>query len=738
VLSRELGDTVEPGFEALVAKARHGQPEQREWHFLRKDRTRVPVLLSVSALRNAVGEIIGFLGIASDITARKAAESAYQESQRRIELAARGTNDGLWEWDLSSDVVWYSERFKALLGHTDAEFPNEFRSWAQSLHPDDSHAATEALQRHLREGLPYDVEYRCRTRTGQYRWFRARGAAERDAEGQPVRMAGSITDITQRKADQQELIRVKNEAEAANRAKSEFLANMSHEIRTPMTAIIGYTDMIAHAPHDPDQIAEWNRSIRRNGTHLLTLINDILDLSKIEAGGLSVADETAGPMELLRQAEATMRALAAEKGLALTVRQNGPLPQAIRTDAMRFKQILINLLSNAVKFTDSGGITVNVGLERTGVDDRLRLVVSVADTGIGIAPDAMKDLFKPFTQVHQHSGRRFGGTGLGLDISYRLAHLLGGGLEARSALGRGSIFTFWIDAPHQDRWVLVEPDHGAEGKPLEEQSETPEAALLDGVRILVADDNPDNQRIIDFILKRAGAHVEIVQDGAHALVAHREAEITGRSFDAVLMDMQMPVMDGFEATTRLRRQNVRTPIIALTAYAMVGDQAKCLGAGCDAYVPKPIVPETLIHEILRHMSPETPVEAGAAPDHDAPEGDRLPGPLRSAMDGLEGFEPILLEYVGELPEMIERLRDHQTHGQAQLFQKLVHRVRGTAGSFGFPDISEAAGMCEDALRNGRPIGELNGQVDRLLHLMSAAVRGYDVESSDRTAADEHP
>ena len=400
-----------------------------------------------------------------------------------------------------------------------------------------------------------------------------------------------------------ELQRAKAAAEDATLAKSEFLANMSHEIRTPMTAILGYTELLAHANEDPHAPPpkECIDVIRRNGRHLLNLINDILDLSKIEAGKMVVEHTEVDPTHIVHDALSLMHVKAKDKGLSLVAEYETAVPARIRTDPTRLRQILVNLVGNAVKFTETGGIVLTVRLEVSPSGEGT-LHFEVTDSGIGIEPHQAARLFRAFEQGDASMMRRFGGTGLGLRISRRLAEIMGGDITLVSHPGEGSTFTLSIPTGPLEGVPLIEPSQASrcvrETPPAASTPEPP--PRLDGVRVLLAEDGPDNQRLIAFHLRQAGAEVTIAENGSRVLEWLADGGPDQHSapqpapFDLVLMDMQMPEVDGYTATTCLRARNCKLPIIALTAHAMSGSREKCLEAGCDDFATKPIDKEKLI------------------------------------------------------------------------------------------------------------------------------------------------
>jgi CheY-like chemotaxis protein len=399
-------------------------------------------------------------------------------------------------------------------------------------------------------------------------------------------------DFTERKRVEDGLPPGNSAAEEASRTKREYLAIMSHLIRAPLTAILGYTHLLREPEQSEEARVRCVQTIRRNGRHLLTIINDILDLSKIEAGKFTVDRVPVPTVQLVQDSVALVHASALEKALDLRVEYDGPVPAQVRTDPQRLRQVLVNLLGNAIKFTDRGTVRLRVGLGVRG--DRRELRFCVSDTGIGMTPEQQSRLFQPFTQMDGSATRRFGGTGLGLTISRELAHLLGGDITVRSAPGVGSEFTAVIDPGGLDGVPMVEPGASTHVQSTRADG-TPNIAIP--ARVLVAEDGPDNQALILHYLKKAGANATIVENGQAALDAVARSGEERSPFDVILMDMQMPVMDGYDATRRLRDLGFAGAIVALTAHAMEGDRERCLSAGCDAFVPKPLDRHQLLETI---------------------------------------------------------------------------------------------------------------------------------------------
>ncbi len=402
-------------------------------------------------------------------------------------------------------------------------------------------------------------------------------------------------------------------AEAASQSKSEFLANTSHEIRTPLTAIIGYSEVLLDRLQDPEN-RRAVETIRRNGEFLLALINDILDLSKIEAGRLEVERIECYPVQLLREVVELMRPRADSRNLKIQVELATPIPQRITSDPTRLRQVLVNLVGNAIKFTEIGGVTIRAALVQDEGQEPL-LEFRVIDTGIGIPKEKLDTIFQPFSQADTSVTRKFGGTGLGLTISRRLTRMLGGDLTVESTPGKGSTFIVRVKTGPLDGVPMVSSLEPSQEGNRQKKTEADQAVDLRGARILVAEDGPDNQRLISFLLRKAGAEVELAENGQKAVEMVQAAEEKGQPYDLVLMDVQMPVMDGYTATGKLRELGFRLPIVALTAHAMKGELQKAKQAGCDDHLAKPFRKQQLLETVARHL------KTAAGKDEDSPRSD---------------------------------------------------------------------------------------------------------------------
>lgn len=543
----------------------------------RKDGSTFPLDLAVS--ETTLSGDHRYVGILRDITDRVQSEKTVKDASRRMKMALRAGGMAAWEWTPKKSF-WTQEVYDLLgISSDQVADPELFFS---RVHPDDLDHLKLAWQEAIDGTNAYECEFRIIRPGGQIRWLVGQGEVVRDKSGRVSRIYGLNWDSTNEHLHEEALRQSEQKAKEANASKSAFLANMSHEIRTPMTAILGYVDLLAE--HVSGQQAQSHiQTIRRNGNFLLEIINDILDLSKIEAGKLEIERERFSLPRLIEDVRSIMSVRASEKSLSLEVDYVDKVPTAIESDPKRLKQVLINLVGNAIKFTESGEVRVVVCYEKD--DDRdATLRLDVVDTGIGIAQEHVDKLFQPFSQADASVSRNYGGTGLGLAISHRLAEVLGGDIQVESTPSKGSRFSLRIDPGDVDDAALIEP--GPMGMVVESDEDATEVEL--DCHVLVVDDRRDIRFLSKHILTRAGATVEEAEDGQEAVDRIRRGVQHDELPDIVLLDMQMPTLDGYQTANQLRRLGFTGPIIALTADAMQGDMNRCIEAGCNDYLSKPI------------------------------------------------------------------------------------------------------------------------------------------------------
>ena len=599
-----------------------------EWVILTADGRTVPVLKTVTPM--TLNGRPHLLGSFVDLRDRKRAEQALRESEERHRAITETAQDAIITADAEGNIRFWNRAAEKMFGYTADEVIG--KNMMDCIVPPKYHEAKRA-------GMASFAQTGCGAAVGKTLEL---SALRKDGSEFPIDISVSgyrdrdgyvaialVRDITERKQVEDELHlsnammvdglerekrgaallgAAMEEAKAATEAKSEFLANMSHEIRTPMTAILGFADvLLEHGNLDqaPPERIEAAKTIKRNGEYLLGIINDILDLSKVEAGKMGVEHIACHPCRIVAEVASLVKVKADSKGLSFGIEYIGAIPETIHSDPTRLRQILINLIGNAIKFTEVGGVRLVTRFVEH--PDRPVMQLDVVDTGLGMTEEQVSGLFQPFTQADATTTRQFGGTGLGLTISKRFAEMLGGDIVVvDSQEGVGTRFRATVATGPLDGVKMLDDPMSA--TLVATEGTAPKAAGgqpgLTGCRILLAEDGPDNQRLIAHVLKKAGAAVTVKENGKLAAEAALAARDQGDPFEVILMDMQMPVMDGYEATGLLRRKGYAGPIIALTAHAMEDDRQKCIQAGCDDYATKPIDRAKLIEMIHKHLHTE--------------------------------------------------------------------------------------------------------------------------------------
>jgi|GEM_PF-2461452 len=537
------------------------------------------------------GKVIGFFVFVMDVSEAKLAEARLQQSYQRFINVARATNDVVWDWQIESNSRWWSDAVTSVFGYDVQTSIMNQTWWESKIHPDDRDQVVASINHHIAsQHQSWSEQYRFQRNDGSYAYVHDRGYTVFGLRNElPLQMVGAIQDISERKITEEALLKAKEDAEAANQTKTNFLANMSHEIRTPLGVVLGFSELLAKGELSSEERDRSVEAINRNGELVSSIINDILDISKIEAGRLEIEIVPTNLVSLIDDLNAGFELQAREKGIDYKCSFVGQIPRTITTDALRLKQIIFNIVGNAVKFTQRGSVSLRIYL--TNEKEPRKLILEVTDTGPGIAPENTGKLFEAFSQADASTTRKFGGTGLGLALSRRLAQALGGDvILLRTEVDHGSTFQIRIDTGSIDAAVQI---------PAPAQYQ-PQPITLDGMRILVVDDSADNRMLIGRILNRHGASVKLVNSG-HAGIA----EALTTPFDIVLMDIQMPELDGYEATRTLRKAGYRAPIVALTAHALKADRERCLSQGFDGYLTKPIQRLELVSQIAKLKARQT-------------------------------------------------------------------------------------------------------------------------------------
>ncbi len=554
-------------------------------------------LLPAIASRDEIGRLASGLEEAKRILDGR--QEALIESRERFALAVEGSRDGLWDWDLEGGRIYFSPQWKAQLGYGDQEIPHDFDEFESRVHPEDLPQVEASLDR-VFTGVSdqHEAEVRMRHRDGSWRWILARGRCVRDAEGRTVRLSGSHTDVTDRRRREEELQQARGEAEAATRAKSAFLATMSHELRTPMNAVIGFSELLQDgvAGELNEKQERYVGNIASSGRHLLELINDILDLSKVEAEKVELDLEEIDPVPVLRNLLEIVRSIAREKGLALELDLQGELPPIV-VDEGRLKQVLYNLLSNAIKFTEEGG-RVELGARVVEKPDGSSLRIWVRDTGIGVAEEDRARIFEEFEQVDSSYGRREQGTGLGLTLTSMLVGLHGGEVSLESEVGEGSTFTVELPVKGPRKGDVGSAARSGSdtsiGPPEREESGTPVPTGREERRlplILIVEDDPWARDLLIGYLENDGYRTLHARDGEEGLELARKHRP-----DAITLDILLPGQDGWEILKELKDDPATQEIPVLIVTVSEGRQVG-VTLGATGFFRKPISPELLLGEI---------------------------------------------------------------------------------------------------------------------------------------------
>jgi PAS domain S-box-containing protein len=634
----------------------------------------------------------GVITIYTDVTPERLAVRELRASEGRLALALGAASLGLWEYDMETQQVFLSRGWARMSGFPERDSIVDARTTRALFPPEDLRLLADVYGQ-LQSGAVsrFTLEHRMYTASGEAVWMLTEGeASERDAQGRPLKVVGTSKDITERKLAEAELHAALAAADQANRAKSNFLATMTHEIRTPLNGVIGLTQLLAGAslpPMESDSVAMIDSCAKS----LLSVVDNILDFSRIEAGHLTLEEVPTDLRKLIHEIGDVFSVRASEKGLRFELVVANAAPQWVAADPGRLRQVLLNLLGNALKFTTHGGFSLAV---QPGADAR-RLEFVVSDTGIGISQEDQARLFTRFTQVDDSRARRYQGSGLGLAISRQLAQLMGGDITLWSEPGRGSRFTVSVPL----RAVM----------PAQDVAQPAAQRVARTARLLIAEDNEVNQLVARRLLQSLGyADITIVANGREAVQACRDG-----AFDLVIMDCQMPEMDGLQATRALRALGVKIPILALTASATLGDRDQCLAAGMDDYLTKPIELPVLADKIERWLA--RLALPAPAPQPAAPRVFEVRAVEDYFLGDAELFAASREIFARQARTGFDEMRAALASADVAKVRFLAHRLKGSAGTIGAPLLAELAARIEDPQ---------TGQ-DALDGLLAAAVDGFE-------------
>lgn len=750
-ISESIGEPIESFFweqdqspvRNLIQRILDGdiQSHAAELRISRRDGTFVWIELRARAICDESGHVIGLGGSILNVNDRRHAEMRLRESETLFRTAFDLSPNGIAIYAGDGRLSQCNRAMAELFGYSIGQLIT--MDFFVLVQPDDISQARKAIRRAQSGKTTRGVELRCMTRDGRMIWIELAVSLLSDDPGEGALVLLQLQDLSQRKQaetdlqsqnqvlfhakgmleaqkmelDQQaeQLQLARQVAEDANRAKTEFLANVSHEIRTPMSTILGFTEVLLDRTQNDQQRSECIDAIRRSGQHLMRIVDDILDVTRIESGRLQLEYSDVQLPMLVDEVICSIRMQAIERNIQLTCEFAGEIPPHVHSDPVRLRQILLNLVSNAVKFTHEGAVKVVVDMSRPNpASGRRYLRLLVSDTGIGMSGAQLQKLFHAFEQGDVSQSRRYGGVGLGLVITRRLVEMLGGTIEVTSREGVGSTFVVTLDVEMTNSGPATPPRRLELPSRADACDEYP--SLLG--RVLVAEDGKDNQKLLSFLLRRCGIDVVVAENGAEAIQAMKTTVSTCQRFDLILMDMHMPEVDGFAATQAIREAGVTIPIIALTAQAMDGDRDRCLASGCTDYLSKPVDRRSLIKMLGRFLQ-RNPGAVGPADGSSSLEATIL---SRFADDPL--MEDILRQYVAELPDTVSKLQKALAANDLNRVRSMMHEIRGSAGGYGFDEITSRAGAAEASIRLGADRHYCEASVQEVIKLLRR-VDGYN-------------
>ncbi len=728
---------------AIVQALENGTPQQSLTHHLQfHDEEKYWENLAIP-VKDSYGNITSIIEVSRDITTKKMAEMELFRTKERLELSMKAGNVAWWIWDYQTGFVEYDKRKAEMAGYSYEEFPKNVYKITELIHPDDYDKTMKVMMDHLKGHTPeYRIDYRLKTKNNDYVWFHDRGKViERQEDGTPLKLSGAVIDITKRKEVEEKLRTAldgqkkvdeslktaKNQAEEANKAKSEFLANMSHEIRTPLNGIVGFTELLLKTDLTQAQ-KRYMDHVHNSATALMDIINDILDFSKIEAGKLELNYEQTDLGELIKNSLDVIKYKVREKDIRLTKDIDKRIPLYLLTDPIRLRQILTNLLSNAAKFTEHGQISLSVHCIRCLHEDSIvQLHFAVKDTGIGISAENQKKVFNSFLQADHSTTKKYGGTGLGLSITNSLLQMMGSSLNVESKLEEGSTFSFDLElkAVEPDTITLTENQDISENVYYKSEfSEKIEEADIKAfktqpVKILIAEDNEVNMELTEIILKDIFGMLDKKEDNKSPLriikaVNGKEAieQYLKESPEIVFLDIQMPVKNGYQVAKNIRKHESETLkpfVVALTAAAVKGEREKCLQAGMDEYITKPVVNQSIKEILQRYLEinnlkviikqPKKPEAITKDTNHSINDQNKIEHfnsqQLKKVFnEDQEMFNHILSIGKNSLIEEAGKLRDYLSKGQISGLKKSAHKVKGMALNLRFERLQQLAEKLE--------------------------------------------
>ena len=607
----------------------------------------------------------------------------------RVRTAFDTLAEGLLVLDPKGRIVLANQAFLRVVGGSGDELTGKRAStlaWTNRAHAR-VHSADTPWAAALQDARArHNVLMYLDASDGARRAFMVNCSPVPGAGGLPAGVLVSLDDVTELEEKEIELRLARDEAESANRAKSDFLANMSHEIRTPMNAILGFTELLRRGyQHGAQDTRKYLDIIHGSGKHLLELINDILDLSKVEAGRLEVERVRCAVHAVVQEVVQVMKVKADEKGVGLVVEFPQPLPATLLTDPSRLRQIITNLVGNALKFTGQGGVTVQLTMAMQA--EPPQLVIDIADTGIGIPADKLEAIFEPFVQAEASTTRQFGGTGLGLAISRRFARALGGDIVAGSTPGQGSNFRVTLEAGPLDGVAWLAPQELGAAATVAPPEDFGDGWQFEPLAVLVVDDGAENRELVRLVLEAAGLRVEQAEHGAAAL-----ERVAATGYALVLMDVQMPVMDGFTATRLMRERGHRMPILALTANAMKGFEADIVAAGFSGHLTKPVDIDAMLATIAQHLGGTRGpgVDTTAAPAAAAVVEAAPAEPIVSRLARHPRLQHVVRSFALQLPAKLQAMDAALAHLDLAELQSLAHWLKGAGGTVGYDVFFEPA------------------------------------------------